>query len=271
MVTTHTDVFNKIMERSKPTKKKKQIFKQIEPRENMNELQNSISKCLISENIVKLPIEQLTNYKEVKKALLNAGGKYQRNSFIFPSDAKPFIDRLMNGESVNIKKEFQFFATPSKLAKRIINNITFFEGAKVGEFSAGQGAFLDELPKLNLKLTVCELMKENAKILKDKNYNVVCANFLLEKWQMQDIIIGNPPFNKNQDIKHFMHMYKHLKKGGRMDVITSPHWTFASEKICVEFRKFLNEKGATWKEIDAGEFKESGTNIKTVLITLINN
>ena len=53
-----------------------------------------------------------------------------------------------------------------------------------------------------------------------------------------------------------------------MAVITSPHWTFANDKKSKAFRTFLEEEGATWEEIEAGEFKASGTNIKTILIEL---
>lgn len=269
--TSNTERFNAIMAANAPKKKQKAksvTVKQIEPRENMNNLQTSLSKCTYTENTVYLPFERLSNYTDVRKALLNAGATYKNNTFIFPNNAELFINKLMGGEMVNIKKQFQFFATPAKLAKEIINEIPFYTGAKVGEFSAGQGALLDELPNLNLQLTVCELMPENCEILRQKGYNVVEGDFLTQDWQMQDFIIGNPPFSKNQDIDHFMHMYKFLKEGGRMDVITSCHWLFANDKKSVKFREFINES-ANYQEIEAGEFKESGTNIKTVLITLI--
>lgn len=89
----------------------------------MNPLQESISKCKINGNVLSLPpITEgaLTNYAEVKKALLNAGATYKQNTFIFPSDAQPHIDRLMGGEKVNIKKEFQFYGTPDELCDDLV-------------------------------------------------------------------------------------------------------------------------------------------------------
>ncbi len=268
----HTEKFNSIMERNKPAKKEKVMkveVKQIAERENMSFFQRSLSKCTYAGSTVYLPFERLENYADIRKALMDAGAKYKNNTFIFQNDAEPFINRLMGGEEINIKKQFQFFGTPPKVAKMVIDKINWVTGYKVGEFSAGQGGLLDYLPNLNLDITCVELMPENAQILSKKGYNVICEDFLKNEYQQQDVIIGNPPFSKNQDIDHFMHMYKHLKEGGQMAVIVSPHFTFANDKKSVAFRKFLEDHAADdYETIEAGEFKESGTNIKTVLIYL---
>ena len=259
------------MEATKPAKKVKTMRieeKQIKPTENMNALQTSLSKCTVAGNVVRLPFEKLDNYPELRKALLNAGATYKSNTFVFSGDAQPFIDRLMGGQSVNIKKEYQFFPTPPNVAHMIINKINWSDGLKVGEFSAGQGGLLDFLPKeYNLSITAVELMSENVSVLKSKGYNAICGDFLLKHYGNVDVVILNPPFAKNQDIDHFMHAWNHLNDGGQIACITSPHWTFASDKKSKVFRDFLNEIGAEWEEINPGEFKSSGTNIKTFLIS----
>lgn len=269
----HTDIFNAIMKAGEKPKKKKaeQVeIKQIKLVEGANPLQVSLSKCIIVGNTIKLPFERLENYADLRKALINCGATYKNNSFIFPSDAEPFINRLMTGENINLKKQYQFFATPEKVAKMLINRINFFEGAKILEPSAGQGGLLECLPKnLSLDIDCIELMPENAQILRNKGFNVNEANFLDIRGQNEyDIIIANPPFNKNQDITHFEHMLTHLKPNGQMCVITSLHWTFAKDKQSVKFRELLDNIGATYEEIESGEFKSSGTNIKTILISI---
>lgn len=276
----HTEKFNLAMERNKPAKKEKLkpvIEKMIPEHENMSLFQRSLSKCTYAGNTVYLPKEKLTNYIDIRKALIDAGAKYKNNTFIFPNDAEPFVNRLMGGEEINIKKQFQFFPTPKKLVQMILSEINFFEGAKVLEPSAGQGAFLDELPKDKiLKINCIELMPENCIILTKKGYSPIEGDFLsddlipLNKSNLceYDFIVANPPFSKNQDIDHFHKMYNMLKINGRMDVIVSPHFTYAKDKKGVKFKQFLEDSGATWQEINAGEFKESGTNIKTVWITL---
>lgn len=67
----------------------------------MSELIESLKKCKVEGNTLFLPPfneGMLPNYKEVRQALLNAGAKYNKNKFVFSSDAKPFIDRLCGGQ-----------------------------------------------------------------------------------------------------------------------------------------------------------------------------
>ena len=272
MNTSHTERFNDLMNRNKPAKKEKVKaipMKMIEERENMSYFQRSLSKCLYSENTVFLPKERLENYMDIRKALIDAGATYKNNTFIFPNDAEPFINRLMGGEEINIKKTFQFFATPPKVAKMVIDKIQWFDGANVLEPSAGQGGLLNELPKEYSLIVECiELMPENAQILTKKGYKVTEADYLTTNNKKFDIIIANPPFSKNQDITHFMKMYEDLNEGGQMAVITSCHWNFAQDKKSVQFKQFLDDNSADYEEIEAGEFKSSGTAIKTMLVSL---
>lgn len=272
---SHTEQFNRIMERSKPIRKEKQkavTVNMIPLRERTNELQLSLSKCTYTANTLYLPFERLDNYDELKKALMGCGAKYKNNTFVFPSDADVFINRLMDGESVNLKKEFQYYPTPKNIVQKMMDAITWHDNIKtILEPSAGQGAIVQAINE-HSKVCVdyCELMEQNAEILQRKNFNaqIISADFMdVKVTNYYDLIVMNPPFAKNQDIDHVTHAYKCLKKGGQMVAITSPHWTFANDKKSVAFRDFINENG-NFEEIESGEFKESGTNIKTIMITL---
>lgn len=81
-------------------------------------------------------------------------------------------------------------------------------------------------------------------------------------------IIANLPFSGNQDIDHVRLMYERLEKGGTLAAITSPHWRFASEKKCVDFRDWLQKVEGKTFEIGAGEFNESGTTISTIAVVI---
>ena len=81
-------------------------------------------------------------------------------------------------------------------------------------------------------------------------------------------IIANPPFSGNQDIDHVRLMYERLEEGGILAAITSPHWKFASEKKCIDFRNWLEEIHGQVFEIGAGKFKDSGTGISTMAIVI---
>lgn len=241
----------------------------------MSALIESLLKCRVDKNVVHLPpISEgaLPNYPEVKKALLNSGAKYQRNTFVFPSDAQPFIDRLTGGESINIKKEFQFFATPDSLANKMVELAEIDHTHSILEPSAGQGAIIKAINKKlpHAKVHCFELMPQNKSILeKIQTAEIVGEDFLAIDTEFEfDRIVANPPFTKNQDIDHIKKMYEVLKEGGRLVSVASPSWTFGSQKKQVEFREWLSEIGATVEELPEGTFKESGTSIRAMLIVI---
>lgn len=275
---SHTEEFNAIMKRTTPARKEKSAPVQVQTigaRDNMNELQTDLAKCIISGNVISLPFERLQNYDQVRRALLNAGAMYKRNTFIFPNDAQPYIDRLMGGESVNIKKEFQFFATPDKLADELVRLAEISVGHDVLEPSAGQGAIIEAVHRVDaICVDYCEIMDVNCEVLAKKvvdgmNANCVGYDFLKfnvpVKW---DRIVANPPFSKNQDIDHIRQMYHYLKAGGRIVTIASKHWQQSKNRKETEFKNWLKEVNAEIQEIPRGAFEESGTMISSVIIII---
>lgn len=251
----------------------------------MNELIESLKKCRVENNIVFLPpISEgpLANYVDIRKALLNAGATYKRNTFVFKSNAQPFMERLTGGESVNIKKEFQFFATPKKLAKQLVDyaleDMLSRHNLDVLEPSAGDGALVNAFLTIMNKegapdftISGYELMPENQQILEDVPYfKLLGSNFLEHDPNYTfDVIIANPPFTKGQDMQHIMHMYKCLRPGGVLVSIASTHFQFASDKKTKEFNEFLDSTECIIQDVPAGTFKESDTAIKTCIIKII--
>lgn len=259
----------------------------------MSQLAESLLKCKVDGNVLYLPdIKEgpLPNYADVRKALLNAGATYKRNTFVFPSDAQPFIDRLTGGESVNIKKEFQFFATPYLLANRLVNLAEIKNGMSVLEPSAGQGAIIEAIYKAfphymksqndkpGVTVDYYELMDINREILSKKiraserwSSSTSCMgdDFLAANPTFQyDRVIANPPFSKNQDIDHIRHMYNFCKAGGTIVSIASTHWKRSNNKKEKLFREWLDNIDSRTEDIEAGEFKESGTLVSSIIIII---
>jgi 16S rRNA G1207 methylase RsmC len=83
-----------------------------------------------------------------------------------------------------------------------------------------------------------------------------------------DKFIANPPFTKNQDIHHFLHMVELLNDNGRVVCITSSHWEHSKTHLCQAFKAWLKHCGAKVTIIKAGTFKSSGTSIETRRIVL---
>jgi len=226
-----------------------------------------LQKCTIEGNVVKLPNVQLdrNEYLEVKKALELIGGKWKGGKvfgFVFATDPTDLLNQVINGEKRNIKKEFQFFATPEKLADEIVEIAELEHHDTILEPSAGQGAIIKAINKVCECVPDCfELMDINITILNKSGlrFNLIGDDFFKHNGKTYSKIIANPPFSKNQDIDHFKKMYECLSLGGRLVCITSESWVNGSQKKQVEFKNWLNEIEAELIDIEKGAFKESGT------------
>lgn len=236
-----------------------------------------LKQCTVEGNVVKLPDIQLDRklYMDVAKALQLIGGKWKGGKtfgFVFDENPTEYLEQIAGGEKRNLKKEFQFFATPDSLADRLIELADIMPVNRVLEPSAGQGAIIKAIHRKQPKVIVdyCELMPLNKTYLeKLSNVNWIGDDFLLLSDVLKyDRIIANPPFAKNQDIDHTLKMYNHLNSGGRMVVIVSKHWQSSSNSKGTQFRKWLNDVNAKTEEISEKTFKESGTTIATVILTI---
>ncbi len=234
------------------------------------DLINSIRKMVVNGKRLELPKDEIfKNYPQVKKALLDAGGKYKKCGFEFSNNAQEVKDRLASGEAINDKKKFQFFATPGALARDLIEMAGITNSHRVLEPSAGQGAISNMIRDIGVECVVVELMPENVRALTRQGYNVINGCFLeqsIEEIGLFDRIVANPPFTKNQDIEHIKKMFSLLSHGGKLVSMASRSWIIGNQKKQVDFREWLDNVGGTVTEVDAGVFKESGTNVPSVIV-----
>lgn len=236
---------------------------------------DTLKNSKIEGMVVKLPEGQLDRkiYTEVKTKLELIGGKWKGNKvmgFVFNEDPTDLLTEIANGGNRNLKKEFQFFGTPDVLCDRLVELAELSENDLILEPSAGQGAIIKAINKAVSNEVDCyEAMNVN-KLFLDKlpNINFLGEDFLKHEGKQYNKIIANPPFSKNQDIDHVMKMWDCLNVGGRLVSITSKHWQASSNKKETAFRDFLKVNNAKIIEVDAGEFKESGTGIATVIVII---
>lgn len=238
--------------------------------------QEVLQKCTVKGHVVYLPAGQLERslYQDVAKALQLIGGKWKGGKvmgFEFKQDPTALLKQIANGEKRNLKKEFQFFATPDDLAREMVRYAEIKDSDIVLEPSAGQGAIIKAIHSYHSGKVVnyFELMDLNRTILSDiPNTRYNGSDFLKCVDQQYDKIIANPPFSKNQDIEHIRKMYEVLKPGGRIVTISSQHWKWTTGKKEKAFEKWLNELEADVNSYDAGTFSESGTKVATFLIII---
>ena len=237
-----------------------------------------LKRCIFKDNVLYLPQVQLNkkSYATVKQWVEEAGGKWtggKVQGFTFDFDATRVASVLMQGKRCNLKQDFQFFATPPEVADWLVSLAgEFSPDCKVLEPSAGTGAIIDAIHRVQPDVVVdCyELMPENKeKLSKLDHIRLLGDDFTQAEHPSEyDLIVANPPFSKNQDIRHVMQMYHDLKPGGTVAAITSRHWQQASEKVCKDFRAFLEEVSAQVYEIEEGAFKKSGTGVGTIAIVI---
>lgn len=236
-----------------------------------------LRQCTIEGNFIKLPSIQLDRYDylEVKKSLELIGGKWKggkTQAFVFKENPTDYLSQLCQGEKINLKKEFQFFATPPAIADWLVELAEIKPEYSILEPSAGQGAIINAVHKVfpDKSVDCFELMDLNRSFLeKLSNTNIIGSDFITEhKEHLYDCIIANPPFSKNQDIDHVYEMYGCLSDTGRIVSIMSNHWRNTSGKKEKTFQQFIEDIGADVKDIEEGAFKESGTGISACIIVI---
>ncbi len=235
-----------------------------------------LQDCTVEGNVVKLPNIQLDrkDYQEVAKALELIGGKWKGGKimgFVFATDPTDLLDQIADGEKRNLKKEFQFFATPEKLADELVYLADLKQHDTILEPSVGQGAIVRAINKVCDVVPDCfELMDVNTLILKKSglSFNLIGEDFLKNEGKTYSKIIANPPFTKNQDIDHLKEMYNCLSRGGKLVCITSESWVNGSQKKQVDFKNWLEKENAEIIDIEKGSFKESGTSVGGKIIVI---
>ncbi len=225
---------------------------------------NVLANSAVEENRLYLPKMQLERkqYLAVNKVLAGIGGKWNRKAkaHIFEDCPEEVIEQILfTGEYTNQKKEFQFFETPEELAKEMIEMAEIKENETVLEPSAGRGQIAKHLAKCDC----IELNEANRKYLIENGFNVVAEDFLTSG-RRYDVIVANPPFTKQQDIDHVLHMIKCANR--RVVSIMSAAVMFRDNKKTVAFRDCISELGGKINALPDKTFSQSGTNVRTCIV-----
>tara|TARA_Y100000034_G_scaffold29728_2_gene36233 strand:+ start:6631 stop:7383 length:753 start_codon:yes stop_codon:yes gene_type:complete len=238
-----------------------------------------LKQCTVEDLVVKLPNIQLDrkDYLQVKKQLELIGGKWKGGKvagFVFKTDPTELLESIAGGAKRNLKKEYQFFATPPKTALQLVVLVGRIKSHhRVLEPSAGQGAIIRELNVIGIKPYCFELMEQNRIILEQSglDYELLGDDFLAEHPEDMlgfDAIIANPPFSKNQDIDHVRKMYSMLNDDGIIVSITSNSWRNGNQKKQKAFKEWLADIGAVVIDLEEGTFKESGTMVGANIVLI---
>lgn len=244
------------------------------------ELQEIINRCSVEEGVIKLPNVTLerSEYLQVKKLMDSNGAKWKGGKVggFVCDHADEVLERLQGGDLSDRKKAYQFFETPIEVGEQMAMHLCDFKkGMMVLEPSAGRGNLITAFRNIygnDVCPDYCELMPENRRELSDKfgDCRLVGEDFLVTNGLIgkYDRIIANPPFNKNQDIRHIRRMYDCLNEEGRMVSLSSCHFMFSSDKESVDFRNWLSHVGAVVEQLPPKTFHISGTDTEVARIVI---
>lgn len=214
-------------------------------------------------------------YERTNKVLEAAGGKWIRKAraHVFDCEAASRIDQiLVTGEVAVPKDEFNFFPTPASIVAKLMELAGIEPGMRVLEPEAGQGAIALACVEAGAVVDCVELMEQNFAILQamDRFGSVRNMDFLhAEPAPIYDRIVMNPPFLKQADIHHVNHALKFLRPDtGLLVSVMSAGVTFRVNNLTTSFRQLVAERGGSFECLPEGAFKDSGTNVNTVLVSI---
>lgn len=228
-------------------------------------------------------------YQEVAEAFSRIGGRWVRAGrrrddipagyHAFPPESVGLVHALAETGRLPPRNPTSFFPSPPAVVDRIIAaadlaaadwlNYRFLEP------HAGQGAIADRIRTdfPDCTLDVVELLDLNRRVLRNKGYDPIAADFLrFHPGPVYDRILANPPFTlpgaprAYQD--HIRHAWELLKVGGVL-VAVAPGSALADRKQDREFHRWVAERG-TMEELPEKAFEASGTGVSTALICLEN-
>lgn len=235
-----------------------------------------LSGAIISEQKLRLVGElDRALYLATNKVLEAAGGKWFRKerAHVFVGDAASIIEQIILTGEITIPQDFGYFPTPRPIAEMVIDRANIDPGMRVLAPDAGQGGIAKVAVAAGGVVDCVELLTNNAKFLRDSQiYNTVQqADFLA--LNPSDIeyprVVMNPPFEKRADIHHVTHAFQFLSPGGILVSIMAAGILFREDKLTKDFREFVLARKGVIEKLPENSFKESGTAVNTVIVTII--
>jgi predicted RNA methylase len=180
------------------------------------------------------------------------------------TDAEQMVIEMLKLE---LHRPEGYYATPSNLARDMVDVLEIEDDHRVLEPSAGTGALAlavaDAAP--GAVIDCIEVNHDCRRILKLRGMNVIANDFSeFESQTLYDRIVMNPPFENGVDIAHVRRAYNLLAADGKMAAIVSKSFTFSSKKAHQLFREWLATLDTQVYELPPKIF--SGTSVGAVLI-----
>lgn len=263
------------MHTANPSQKPKRGKYDVRPTRVPSDVLGVLNGLVISGHEAKI-IERLNPrlYAKVNEFLSTIGGQWRtaQQAHVFEQDPRALIETLILTGECYTAKDFELFVTPPALVEMLIREADIKPGMLVLEPEAGWGALAMAAAEIvgKVNVTCHELMPENVKKL-------VALGFALDGPQdflsitpepKYDRICMNPPFSSGKDVAHIRHAMGFLKPGGVLTAYASTSWQTHDTSGSKSFQAYVAKLGGQVKQIPAGAFKTSGTDVPTTLLKL---
>lgn len=262
---------------------------------------SDVSRLLITRN--KLPEKA---YREVKEVCARLGGHWNQASqtFLFAYDPTAALAIVQASGVMPPKNPYAHFLTPDVVSEDMMRyafhlfRCNSCEGyrhnkplcscqyipadLRILEPSAGKGAIARWIRQLyaslgreDYVLHCCELDPMNRAIIRQQGFEVVADNFFNHHLKPGEapyhIVLMNPPFLGLEYIDHIEYAWSLLDpREGRLVFIAPTSLLWSDDARCRNLRKLIRVYGEEPPFVyPRGHFKESGTPIETVLVSLM--
>ncbi|QBJ94462.1 SAM-dependent methyltransferase (plasmid) [Streptomyces seoulensis] len=213
-------------------------------------------------------------YQQINEILEAVGGRWtsSEGAHLFPTDADTALAPVYaTGSVVTLREKrqsAQYFPTPKPVVQRLIDLAKLTPGVRVLEPSAGSGAIAGAVTEAGATVDCIERDPGYAAVLADAGHQVHAADFLTVPAEAAyDRVVMNPPFTKGADMQHVEHALRFLKPDGLLVSVMS--WTVTTEsRATAKFRTLVEARGGTVEAVGKGAFRESGTDVPTVIVTI---
>lgn len=227
-------------------------------------------------------------YERVNKVLVAAGAKWNRSAQAHVFADVGSIKKLMaaaESGTIQTNQDTGFFPTPKAIVEQMIDasgipvrGITM----RVLEPSAGEGAIVQACIDRGCIVDAVEMDPDRcAKLTPLRATNgsggrlrvVAHADFMKVKVPFRgkgyDAVLMNPPFANRQDVDHVTRAVAFLKDADSVLVaIMAAGVTFRSDRKTEAFRELVHDRGGWIQPLSEAAFKESGTNVSTVMVKI---
>lgn len=248
-----------------------------------DDVRDVLNRSVVEGNILRLPPGQLERklYERTNKALEALGGSWNRKAkgHIFAADPRAAIAAAGEEGKVAHPNAHDFFPTSTGLAEAACKRLQVPGGwLRTLEPSAGEGDLVAPLFKklgrpTQAQLQLIETDPRRCAALRSRDLGeyLMTGDFLGMRpaaFLPFDRILMNPPFHMGADAAHIGHALNFLAPGGRLVAIASAGFGSRGTKTTKSVRDLISAWGGTIEDLPEGSFKEAGTNVATVLVSV---